>query len=103
MKDIEVDEDREIETNANNRMTNILKKMYSPRNFAAPIELEMELNSKAALRTGCLTERAMDTARTGKSDHLMLLASQDSGSAYNLSRKAETQGNHRASNNDLEV
>jgi hypothetical protein len=102
MKDIEVDEDREIETKANNRMTNILKKMYSPRNFAAPPELEMELNSKAALRSGCLTERGMETARTGRTDNLMLLASQESGSAYNLSsRKAETQGKHRVSNTEI--
>lgn len=41
MKDIDVDEDREVETNANNRMSNILKKMYSPRSFAAPPELEI--------------------------------------------------------------
>ena len=96
MKDVALDADRELASEATDRMTNIMKKMYSPRNFAAPPQLELELNSKAAQRSGgCLTERVNRTSCT-RSDHLTI---HDSAS---MSRKAETSGFAKRSSNQVD-
>ena len=70
MKDLSLDSDRELQSQATERMTNIMKKFYSPRNFAAPPELEQELNYKAAQRSGgSLTERGFLTSRATTSEN----------------------------------